>query len=199
MGFSDPWWQPLLGVLSHGSSACASAVPLVTGWDKINSLSTLVVAVFAAVELWRARNDSRARTRAADAKVSAIAYRLRLLVVGELEGIPFDNATFHDNVLAIQDWLHRFSDGERAYEGRFTELTERAADASPARSQAANKAYLSFYTAVQIAREFIRDGDIHDSPNEARRVEALLGTCAHQLFHAFTIDLRTALDTLPRS
>jgi hypothetical protein len=197
MGISDPWWQPLLGVLSQGPSACASAVPLVTGWDKINSLSTLVVAVFAAVEVWRSRNESRARSRAANAKVSAIAYRLRLMVVGEREGMPWDaSSTVHDSVLAINDWLRRFSGGERAYEDRFTELAERAADASPATSRAANKAYVTYYAAAQIAREFMVDGDIHDAPSEARRVQALLTSCADHLAHALTLDLRTVFNAL---
>src|SRR4051794_9556152 len=49
---------------------------------------TVVLAVFAGVEIWRAREERRAKTRAADARIGAEAYAVLQRSLRWLSGAP---------------------------------------------------------------------------------------------------------------
>jgi hypothetical protein len=201
MGISEPWWQPLIGVLSERSCIAVSGAPPLTIWDKINAASTVVVAaatvfvaVLAFVEIRRAGAESRSRALATQARVSALAYALRRQVASWLGRTTFDPSFLGYGLLDRQGWMRSVQAHFDTAEGRLTDLVERSADAAPKVRTAITLAFAEFYRAAHIINEHLRLPRPEAAYTDAKCSYDLLSACAAHLKEALTDDLKLAAE-----
>jgi hypothetical protein len=197
IGISEPWWQPLIGALSERSQVAASVAPPIAAWDKINAVSTVVMAVttivvafFAFVEVRRAGAESRSRVLATHARVSALAYALRRQVVSWLGRTTFDPSFLGYGLLDRQAWMRGVQAHFDTAESRLTDLVERSADAAPNVRSAITLAFVEFYRAAHIINEHMRLPRAEAAYTDAKRSYDLLRACEVHLAEVLTDDLK---------
>jgi hypothetical protein len=193
IGMTHPWWQPLAEALCSGAPAVVVGGPAVSLWDKVNAFSTLAVAALAVIEVWRARKEGKARVRAADARVAAIAYALHRQVESWLALITFDDTALGLGLLEYQQWMAEIQRHFPAAEARLTDLAERSAEASKTASDFISRAYVRFYSAADVVNEYLRISKPARAYTDAKEAYRLLSKSKDDLWKCVTPQLIDAV------
>jgi hypothetical protein len=118
----------------------------------LEAAATVVVAVFAAIQLVKEWRRDRGVRRGADAKISAIAYPLRRQLRQWLGSGSAEDG--------LETWLraaqnaHSLAPELDAAEARITEIVRLAAEASRSVANSVRKAYVRFYLATAALNEY---------------------------------------------
>jgi hypothetical protein len=133
---SDPLWRTVLDVFVAGS--------------------TIAVAFFAFVELKRAGADRKGRTKAANTKVSAVAYALRRQLRSWLEGL-WAEQFLYQGPQGVYRQMRQAQKGFDVAESRMQDAVATAVDATSVVQEALREAYVRFYSATGMINYILQE------------------------------------------